>query len=211
MRLSRKIRLVVSILALGASAGFVRAQESAESVNIPDFTAIQLLGMKGKALPEKVYQSGSSVRVEVSPAIAVLYITSSKMVYRLTVYPDKKKECVSMTREKATGLPSPLELLQGANVQRTPAGSEEMEGHKCKVENVVVTKPDGTTVKSKVWEAEDLKGVPVQIESQTEHGKLLAVYRDIALGTPDKALFTVPDGCIPREKMSHVVEQKTLQ
>ncbi len=105
-----------------------------------------------------------------------------------------------MRPDQAKMLPSPLELLQGTKVKRTPAGTETVEGHSCKVENVVVTRADGKTIESKVWEADDLKGVPVKIESQTEHGKFIAVYRDIVLGTLDKALFTPPDKCTTLRK-----------
>jgi hypothetical protein len=93
-------------------------------------------------------------------------------------------------------------------VERTPAGKEVVEGHSCKVENVVVTRPDGKIIHAKVWEAEDLKGVPVKIEAQmTEEAKFSALYRDIVLATPDKALFTPPDKCTPYEKMGQVVQQ----
>ena len=105
--------------------------------------------------------------------------------------------------------PSPLELLFGTKVMRTPAGTEVVEGHTCKVEKVVVTRADGATVEAKVWEAEDLKGVPVKIESRRGEGpKFDAVFHDVVLGTPDKALVTPPDKCTPFEKMWQVAPQK---
>jgi hypothetical protein len=90
-------------------------------------------------------------------------------------------------------------------------GTETVDGHTCKVENVVVTRADGKTIESKVWEAEDLKGVPVKIESHIEGGTLTAIYRDIVLGTPDKALFAPPEKCIPYEKMYQVAEDKAAK
>ena len=116
-----------------------------------------------------------------------------------------------MKTEQAKMMPSPLELLQGTKLKRTPAGTEIVEGHSCKVENVVVTRPDGKTIKSKVWEAEDLHGIPVKIESYLDNVTLQAVYRDIVIGTPSQALFTVPEKCTPFEKMWQVVEVKTLK
>jgi hypothetical protein len=56
-----------------------------------------------------------------------------------------------------------------------------------------------------------LKGVPVKIESQTAHGKLTAVYRDIVLATPDAALFAIPDKCTPIEQMGQVAEHKIIK
>lgn len=208
---SRTIIKVAAVVVLLSPALVARAQDSGDPWNFPDFSAIQLMGPERRPLPAKVYWSGPSMRVELSPAIATLYLPASGKVYKLTVYPDKSWDCIVMRTDQAKMLPSPLELLQGTKVKRTPAGTETVEGHSCKIENVVVTRADGKTIESKVWEADDLKGVPVKIESQTENGKFMAVYRDVVIGKLDKALFTAPDKCIPYEKMGEVVEDKTLE
>lgn len=211
MRMSQAIGKVAALLMLASSAIVAQAQDSGDPWRFPDFSAIQLMGLGRRPLPMKVYWSGTRLRVDLTPALGNLYLPASGKVYRLTVYPDKTRGCVVMRTDQAKGAPSPLELLQGTKVKRTPAGTETLEGHSCKVENVVVTRADGKTIESKVWEADDLKGVPVKIVSQTEHGKLLAVYRDIAFGPLDKALFTPPDKCTPYEKMGQVVEDKTIE
>lgn len=220
MRLSKNVRRALSIFLFGASAAAQQPAttsqpavppKSVASWDFPDFTAIQLLGGKKKAFPAKVYLSGSSVRVDLSSTIAFLYLTSSAKVYKLTTYPDKTKECIVMRSDQANMLPSPLELLQGTKVERTPAGTEVVDEHNTKIETAVVTRVDGKTITSKVWRADDLKGIPVKIDSTTEHGKFIAAYRDIVIGTPDKALFTPPDKCIPYEKMGQVVEQKEIE
>ena len=211
MRLPYTIGKVAGMLLLVSSAIVARAQDSGDPWSFPDFSAIQLMGPNRRPLPEKVYWSGTSVRVDLTSAMANLYLPATGKVYKLTVYPDKTRGCIVMKADQAKMLPNPLELLQGTKVKRTPAGTETVEGHSCKVEKVVVTRADGKTVESKVWEADDLKGVPVKIESQTEHGKFMAVYRDIAFGTLDKALFTPPDKCTPYEKMGKVVEEKVVE
>jgi hypothetical protein len=154
----------------------------------------------------KVYFSGSSVRVDRTATISSLYVPSKNKVYELTTYPDQSHQCVVMKSEQARMLASPLELLQGSDVKRTPAGSEVTEGHPTKVEDVVVTRPDGTTIKSRVWEAEDLKGIPVKIESHIGEMTLSAVYRDISLSPPDPGLFTAPAKCTALENMWQVAE-----
>ncbi len=211
MRTSRTIGKVAAVLILVSSAILARAQDSKDPWNFPDFSAIQLMGPERRPLPAKVYWSGTSFRVDLTPALGNLYLPASGKIYRLTVYPDKTRGCVVMRPDQAKMPQSPLELLQGTNVKRTPAGTETVEGHSCKVENVVVTRADGKTIEAKVWEADDLKGVPVKIESKTEHGKFIAVYRDIVLGTLDKALFTPPDKCTPYEKMGQVVEKEVIE
>jgi hypothetical protein len=158
----------------------------------------------------KVYRSGSTVRVERSGAMSTLYVPASSKVYNLTTYPDHSRQCVAMKPEQAKMLPSPLELIHGRLVKRTAAGSEVVDGHPTKIEDVVVVQPDGKTVESRVWEAEDLKGIPVKIESHIDGVTLRASYRDIVIGTPDEGLLRVPDQCTPFEKMSQVAESKVL-
>lgn len=188
--------------------GVVNAQER---WNFPDFTATQVFQSHRADLTMKVYRSGSSVRVERSAAISTLYVPASSKVYNLTTYPDKSHQCVSMNPDQARMLPSPLELIQGRIVKRSAAGTETVEGHATKIEDVTVVEPDGKTVESRVWEAEDLRGIPVKIESHIDQVTLRAVYRDVVVGAPDQELFTVPDRCTPFEKMGQVAEARVLK
>jgi hypothetical protein len=126
------------------------------------------------------------------------------------VYPDHSHQCVAMKPEQAKMVPSPLELILGRLVKRTPAGSEVIDGHPSKIEDVVVVEPDGKTIESRVWEADDLQGIPVKIESDLDGVTLRATYRDIAIGPPNELLFRVPDRCIPFEKMGQVAEARVL-
>jgi hypothetical protein len=188
--------------------GAVHAQDN---WSFPDFTATQVFELRRADLTMKVYRAGSSVRVERSAAISTLYVPTSSKVYNLTTYPDKSHQCVSMNPEQAKMIPSPLELIQGRIVKRVAAGSEMVEGHTTKIEDVSVIEPDGKTVESRVWEAEDLHGVPVKIESHVDQVTLRAVYRDVVVGSPDEKLFSVPDRCTPFEKMGQVAEARVLK
>ena len=205
-----RLSWITVVLALVASAIPVQAQQPESPWDFPDFSGTQVFPTGKYDITMKVYRSGSDVRVErdANGMAPELWITASRKAYNISVYADGKRSCEVSTPEQALMMPSPLELLFGAKVMRTPAGTEVVEGHPCKVEKVVVTRMDGkTTVESKVWEAEDLKGVPVKIESQHPGGAhLTVVYRDIVLGTPDKALFTPPDKCTPFEKMWQVAK-----
>lgn len=63
MRLSRNISRAASILVLGASTSFMDAQKPEGkppvSLDMPDFTAVRLMGRGRRPLPMKVYVSGS--------------------------------------------------------------------------------------------------------------------------------------------------------
>jgi hypothetical protein len=182
-----------------------------DSLTFPDFSAVQVFQSRKATMEMKVYVSGSSVRIERSGALSTLYVPSESKVYNLTTYPDHSHQCVVMKPEQAKMLPSPLELLQGSQLKRTKVGTETIEGHLCSVENVVVKRPDGTTIESKVWEAQDLGGIPVKIESHIGEITLSATYRDIVVGTQDRDLFNVPQVCTLFEKMGQVAEVKTIQ
>lgn len=200
----RRILMTAFMLASSALA------HGQNSWSFPDFSATQVFESLKAPVAMKVYLSGSSVRVERSAALSTLYVTSQSKVYNLTTYPDQSHQCVVMRPEQARMLPSPLELIQGSDLKRIPAGTEVVEGHPCKVENVVVTRPDGTTIDSKVWEAQDLKGVPIKIESHMGDVSLAAVFRDISVA-PQEQVFTIPEKCTPFEKMGQVAEQKTIK
>ena len=197
MRLSGSIGKFAATTVLLSSAIFVHAQGSGRSLNLPDFSATQEMG---NMAPGKVYRSGPNFRAEPLPGLVVIYLAASNRVYNLY----SRGNCIEMPPEKSTIVPTPLQLMIGTKVERTPGGTEVVDGHSCRVENVVVTTADGKTTHSKVWKAEDLKGAPVKIESQTEQGRVMATYRDIVLGTPDPELFKPPSKCIPYDKMYQV-------
>ena len=202
----------IAVVMLGWLVLFLNSAVNAQDGwDFPNFTATQVFQSRRADLTMKVYRSGSSVRVERSTAISTLYVPVSSKVYNLTTYPDKSHQCVSMNPDQAKMLPSPLQLIQGRIVKRVAAGSETVEGHATKVEDVTVIEPDGKTVESRVWEAEDLRGIPVKIESHIDQVTLRAVYRDIVMGTPDREFFTVPDRCTPFEKMGQVAEARVLK
>jgi hypothetical protein len=195
--------------ALLLTVSFVGMGFAQETWNFPNFSAAQVFqGRKGE-MTMKVFLTGQTVRVDRSATISTLYATESAKVYSLTTYPDDSHQCVSMQPEQAKMLPSPLELIQGKIVKA--AGSEIVEGHPTKIEEVSVVGMDGKTIQSKVWEAEDLKGIPVKIESHVGEVTLRAIFRDIVIGTPQKALFEVPNKCTPYEKMWQVAEAKALK
>jgi hypothetical protein len=203
-------------------AGSPPAQVSSTPFNFPDFTAIQKIGAGGAPRPllMKVYFSGSTVRVDLSPKIENLFVTSTGTVYRIETYPDKTTYCVSRRRDQA-GSTSPLEMLQGVKVERTPAGTDDVDGHKTKVEDVVVTRADGTVMKSKVWLSDEFQGVPIKIISEVpplaksgpeaKTVKIGALYGDIKFEKVDPALLTPPDNCKPIEKTYKVEEQKEVK
>lgn len=86
-------------------------------------------------------------------------------------------------------------FTEQGSVERTPAGTDTVDGHPCKVENVTVTPANGTPTKMKVWEADDLKGFPVKVEIESSRGPITVMYKDVSFDAPAASLFTHPDNC----------------
>jgi hypothetical protein len=90
---------------------------------------------------------------------------------------------------------NPFAQARSATIERSPAGTETVDGHVCKVENLTVTPHDGQPSKMKVWEAQDLKNFPIKIEMQTSRGPVTMQYKDVSFSDPDASLFSHPDNC----------------
>ena len=79
-------------------------------------------------------------------------------------------------------LTSLLELLQRTNVKRTPAGTENVVGYPCHIENITVTGADGCKIVTRVWEVPGSeRGMPVENESPI--GDSPPIYSDFSFET----------------------------
>jgi hypothetical protein len=77
--------------------------------------------------------------------------------------------------------------------------SSDLEGHPTKVEEVTINfAPDRkhAPLKLKVWEAEDLQGFPIKVE--TQHHQTME-YRSVNFGPLDVTLFITSKVCEPLE------------
>jgi hypothetical protein len=86
-------------------------------------------------------------------------------------------------------------FAQRGSVERTPAGTDTVDGHSCKVEDVTVTSQNGTKTKMKVWEANDLQSFPVKVQVETTRGPITVMYKDVRFDAPAASLFAHPDNC----------------
>jgi hypothetical protein len=93
--------------------------------------------------------------------------------------------------------------LRDFHVERLPTPDtpekDTVDGHVCKVEHFtfVRSKSAASTIKMKLWEAEDLNGFPVKIEvNNVERGRQYSIiYTDVSLAPPDAAVFQHPTKC----------------
>jgi hypothetical protein len=188
---------MVGALTAATAVAVVSAAIAKDSFVLPDFSATEIAHVRGRRIAYKIYHSGSNFRVDLSPELAMLYIPSRDTVYRLMF---KGIQCIETKGVHPQPISSTLQLLSDGKAKRTPIGTEVVDGHTCKVESVSVMGADGTMHWFKVWEATDLKGIPVRVDLQSGPCVVTTTYEDIKPQAPDPALFTPPANCKPFEK-----------
>lgn len=200
MNFSAILRNTAALLLVARIAtGFAQDKKEPAWDNLPDFSATEIRGSVGW----KIHHSGSKLRVDPSPAGATIFVPEEDKVYTLLLLPTKTT-CIVMKTEQAKMMRSPLQLAYGPNTTRTASTVKEVvDGHSCTVLDGVTTLPGGE-IHSKIWAADDLKGVPLRIDLYSETGKVTATYRDVVVGPLEPGLFTPPVKCIPPEKASQL-------
>jgi len=185
------IGLVMLCVALTA-----RAQNPFEAVKAFSATYV-MSGTSGNAqqgqIQTKIYRSGSKLRTDLPGGAGYSIIDTSD---RTTYMVMGSGMCMQMTAKEQQ---NPFAQPPDVTVERSSAGTDTVDGHACKVENVTVTQHSGphagqaTTMK--VWEAQDLHGFPVKMQMQTARGVVTMEYKDVSLTEPDASLFVHPDTC----------------
>jgi hypothetical protein len=148
----------------------------------------------------QVYRSGKQMRADYT--LEDEYRISNQAsrngwVIRPIEFATQPKECRRMSLTDIATYPFFAFGDKEFDVERSPAvENETLNGHSCKVENYVFkTKDGGQQVKAKLWEAEDLKGFPIQMEIAGSTPKFTMNYTDVSLEPPDPKLFRLPANC----------------
>jgi hypothetical protein len=207
MKFAATLRSVAIASLLLACGSTVFAQKDKGTVwgDLPDFTATEIKG----SMSWKIEHSGSKLRVDPSSAGATIYAPEEDKVYNLLILPEKTT-CIVMKTAEARMMRSPVQLVYGPNTTRTPTAAKEVvDGHTCTILDAYTISPDGNKFNSKIWAADDLKGVPLRIDIYTDQAIVSATYHDVVLGTPDPALFKMPSKCIRPEKTYQVAPKSS--
>jgi hypothetical protein len=180
--------LVGSIIIVSISAFAVRATAQGQGA-FPqlDFSATEVVtSPNGKATSMKIYRLGDKMRSDMPGGkMHTLMLMGEGKIYMIM-----PQMCMQMPPRG----PEPLE--ETGTVVRKPVGSDTIDGHPTKIEEITVTPADGrNSVTMKAWEATDLKGLPVRVEMPSSRGTVRMEYKDVDLSPPPESLFTVPQGC----------------
>ena len=84
---------------------------------------------------------------------------------------------------------------QGSTISaRKKIGTEVVDGHKCDMYTMNVTRPDGTQSTITEWVATDLAKLPVKLSVTSGDAVATILYKDIDRKKPAASLFDVPKG-----------------
>jgi len=161
----KEITMQARISHLEGKARFEMDMASMQGVNMPPQAAAQMK------------QMGMSKMVSISRRDLTL-------VYML--YPDMKAY-VEMPMREAN---APISEYK---TDVTKLGEENINGHDCIKNKVLVTCPDGSTREATVWNATDLNKFPMKLQLATKEGRnLLMIFSEVKFEKPDAALFSPP-------------------
>jgi hypothetical protein len=159
---------------------------------LTDFSAV-MVGSVSPADDEEVhiYRSGDLMRMEGRLHVGY-YITNLKTEETHAL---SNRGCMKMGHPYTHSFPF-VAGRPGSKVERAAVGKETVDGHVCQVEDFNITPPNGgNPVKLRLWEAEDLRGFPVQVEMRGSPLHRRIQYKNVVLGPQDPTLFIYPKVC----------------
>jgi hypothetical protein len=137
----------------------------------------------------KIYRSGNLMRTQMLDGNYMVNDLEGHQTF--VVLPNR---CLVDSRLSINTFPFSA-VHPGSKVERSPAGTETVDGHACQVEDITVTPEHGQPLRMRLWEANDLSGFPIKIEVQRAASPATITYKDVKIGKPDPALFVRPANC----------------
>jgi hypothetical protein len=145
---------------------------------------IEMSKLKSKDLPGG---AGASLKQLGMDTVATLILPDQGAAY--VIYPGM--ESILRVPIKAEELKSPGKDFK---IEREEMGRETLDGHPCIRYRVTVSGSSGLKQKALTWNAEDLKGFPVQIQILDGDQLVIMRFRNLNLAVPFSGLFTLPGG-----------------
>jgi hypothetical protein len=148
----------------------------------------------------KIYRSGNKIRAEhdYEKEIRISDLTKDRTSF-VRHWVNRPVKCGTSDKLDIAAYPFFNYTERDFSVERSPTVEKEtLNGHSCKVEDYTFRPKDGRTqyVNMKLWEAEDLKGFPIQMEiTPSATGKFTLRYTDVSVEPPDPKLFQLPALC----------------
>lgn len=128
------------------------------------------------------------------PPEAAAMMKQAGMDRMVTVIRPEKKATVIMYPGLKSYAEMPIsdEEVTDAKVESTEVGKETIDGHPCTKTKLSSTDAKGNKQEAFVWQANDLKNFPLQMQMAQRSNTLIVKFQPPKLETPEAALFEVP-------------------
>ncbi len=163
----------------------------------PEFSAVMVGSMShGDDRESYIYRSGKLLRNTGPEGLSHAFVISDLTTGE--AYAVGITGCMHDRHPYFRSVPFSL-MGPDVKVERVASGQEKVDGHSCKIEDVILSsrkfmKP----LKLRFWEADDLQGFPVKVEFLRGLGHDPVIrYKNVVLGPQDPTLFIYPKSCEP--------------
>jgi len=201
--------------------GDINAFTAKADVQVVDGSQKEVAGM-----PMDFAMLDKKVRVEIDltqaksssmPPGAAEQLNSMGMAQVVSIVrPDKQLVYVMYPKQKMMmSMPLPKTDADAAEknskIQKTPLGKENLDGHPCVKNKVVITDEKGENIEATTWNASDLKDFPVQIQTKEKENTSTIHFKNVQFTKPDAKLFELPTGYTeyksPQELMTAMMKK----
>jgi hypothetical protein len=169
---------------------------------VQEFSAIVTGGpVPGTEDAIHIYRSGNLLRMEGREGRNYLITDLAKQ----ETHGIAEGGCLKYTNPYVRSYPFSLSRPDN-KYERAAVAKETVDGHVCQVEEVTLSSAKlHTPVKIRLWEAEDLEGFPVKIETAAHR---TIEFKNVALGPQDPTLFIFPNQCQTLEQKKPTIKSK---
>ena len=84
---------------------------------------------------------------------------------------------------------TPGQAAKDVTIDRKSQGTETIENYSCEKVLNTVTAADGTKTEVLTWEAKELKGMPIKMQTEVADGKVTTLFKDIKTAKPPDSVF----------------------
>jgi hypothetical protein len=145
---------------------------------------IDLAQTRNKGVPA---QMGAMLKQMGMSQVVSIIRPDKGLVY--VIYPDQRAMfSMPLPKEDSEGSEKPPKIT------KTPLGKETIDRHPCTKNNVVLTDSAGHSTEAITWDASDLQGLPVQIQTQEAETTSVLRFKQIQFSPPPGDSFEPPSG-----------------
>ncbi len=117
----------------------------------------------------------------------LVIITRPEKKLSYLIYPGMQAFAETPVREEQAA-----ESAKALKLETTRLGEENLAGHPCVKNRVVVTDAQGKAQEATTWNATDLRNFPVAIETTDKGAQVTLLFSNVRFGTPPNSAFELP-------------------